>query len=179
MTKNMLIVVDMQNDFIDGSLGTPEALETVGPVCAEIGKNYDEILVTLDTHEENYLETREGRNLPVPHCIRETRGWQIRPEVNEALEKSGTKVTRFLKPTFGSTDLAEYLKQMKENIGSITLTGLCTDICVISNALLIKAALPEVKIDFVETATAGVTPEKKEAAIEVLKSCQIFAKEEL
>ena len=167
--KKILVVVDMQNDFIDGTLGTAEAVAIV-PKVAEKIKNFDgTVLYTRDTHEENYMETQEGKNLPVPHCIRDTEGWQIRAE----LQQAGAEVVD--KPTFGSRTLAEKLVEMnrEEAIESITLIGLCTDICVISNAFVIKAFLPETPI-FVDAACcAGVTPESHARALEAMKVCQI------
>ena len=169
--RNLLVVVDMQNDFIDGSLGTKEAVAIVDNVVAEIVK-YDtkDIFATRDTHTENYLETQEGKNLPVPHCIRGTEGWQIRKEL-DALRKTDP----IDKETFGSTDLAADLLALHEDeeIGSITLVGLCTDICVISNALLLKATLPEVPIYVDATCCAGVTPESHENALKAMEACQI------
>lgn len=139
--QNILIVVDMQNDFIDGALGTKEAAAIVPKVEEKIRDFDGKVFFTRDTHETYYLETQEGKNLPVPHCIRGTDGWQIREEL-DALRKTEP----IDKETFGSTDLAGELVSLNEDeeIGSITLVGLCTDICVISNALLIKASLPEV-----------------------------------
>lgn len=167
--KKILVVVDMQNDFIDGALGTAEAVAIV-PKVAEKIKNFDgTVLYTRDTHEENYMETQEGKNLPVPHCIRGTEGWQIRT----GLQQAGAEVVD--KPTFGSRALAEKLVEMnrEEAIESITLIGLCTDICVISNAFVIKAFLPETPI-FVDAACcAGVTPESHARALEAMKVCQI------
>lgn len=167
--KKILIVVDMQNDFIDGALGTAEAVAIV-PKVAEKIKNFDgTVLYTRDTHEENYMETQEGKNLPVPHCIRDTEGWQIRTE----LQQAGAEVVD--KPTFGSRALAEKLVEMnrEEAIESITLIGLCTDICVISNAFVIKAFLPETPIIVDAACCAGVTPKSHERALEAMKVCQI------
>ena len=167
--QKILVVVDMQNDFIDGALGTAEAVSIV-PKVAEKIKNFDgTVLYTRDTHEENYMETQEGRNLPVPHCIRGTEGWQIRTE----LQQAGAMVVD--KPTFGSRALAEKLVEMnrEEAIESITLIGLCTDICVISNAFVIKAFLPETPIIVDAACCAGVTPESHARALEAMKVCQI------
>lgn len=167
--KKILVVVDMQNDFIDGALGTAEAVAIV-PKVAEKIKNFDgTVLYTRDTHEENYMETQEGKNLPVPHCIRDTEGWQIRAE----LQQAGAEVVD--KPTFGSRALAEKLVEMnrEEAIESITLIGLCTDICVISNAFVIKAFLPETPIIVDAACCAGVTPKSHERALEAMKVCQI------
>ena len=168
--KNILIVVDMQNDFIDGALGTREAVAIVPKVEEKIREFDGEVFFTRDTHETCYLETQEGKNLPVPHCIRETEGWQIRREL-DALRKTEP----IDKETFGSRELAEKLAALndKEEVGSITLVGLCTDICVISNALLIKAYLPEVPISVDAACCAGVTPESHENALKAMEMCQI------
>lgn len=168
--KQILIVVDMQNDFIDGALGTKEAA-TIVPKVEDKIRNFDgEVFFTRDTHETWYLETQEGKNLPVPHCIRGTEGWQIRKEL-DALRKTDP----IDKETFGSTDLAADLLALHEDeeIGSITLVGLCTDICVISNALLLKATLPEVPIYVDAACCAGVTPESHENALKAMEACQI------
>ena len=168
--KQILIIVDMQNDFIDGALGTKEAVAIVPKVEDKI-RNFDgEVFFTRDTHEAWYLETQEGKNLPVPHCIRGTEGWQIRKEL-DALRKTDP----IDKETFGSTDLAADLLALHEDeeIGSITLVGLCTDICVISNALLLKATLPEVPIYVDAACCAGVTPESHENALKAMETCQI------
>ena len=168
--QNILLVIDMQNDFIDGALGTPEAVDIVPKVREKI-KNFDgTVLFTRDTHGENYMETQEGKNLPVPHCIRGTDGWQIRPELEEL------RVTEPIdKGTFGSDELGKILRDLNDEdpIGIITVIGLCTDICVISNALLAKAFLPEVPIEVDASCCAGVTPESHENALKAMASCQI------
>ncbi len=171
-----LVVVDMQNDFIDGSLGTKEAEAIVGNVREKIGQyNPCDIYVTMDTHGLNYLNTQEGQNLPVEHCIKGTDGWQLSPVIEEMLRDARV----FEKPTFGSTELAESLRELAgedypDGEGmEIELVGLCTDICVVSNALLIKAYLPEAEISVDPTCCAGVTPESHEAALTTMRSCQI------
>lgn len=169
--RKILIVVDMQNDFVDGALGTPEAQAIVDRVVEEIGKYAPEdIIATRDTHQPNYLETQEGKKLPVPHCIAGTPGWELCPKVTAAL--GGAKVID--KPTFGSTILAEKLAALAaaEEL-EITLIGLCTDICVVSNALLIKAHLPETPIHVIADCCAGVTPESHDAALKTMGMCQI------
>ena len=168
--QNVLVVVDMQNDFIDMALGTKEAVEIVPRVKRKIENFKGTVLFTRDTHENRYLETQEGRNLPVSHCIRGTKGWEIRAEL-DALRKTEP----IDKDTFGSTDLGETLLAMneEEEIGSITLVGLCTDICVISNALLLKAFLPETVITVDASCCAGVTPESHENALKAMAVCQI------
>ena len=171
LMRKILIVIDMQNDFIDAALGTKEALSIVDVVKKKI-LSYPtaNIIATMDTHFENYMETQEGKYLPVPHCIKESDGWKIRPEIADLL--AGAKV--YEKPTFGSTALANDLKTLseKEEI-ELELIGLCTDICVVSNALLLKAFMPEVKISVDAACCAGVTPEKHLAALETMRSCQI------
>ena len=169
--RKILIVIDMQNDFIDGALGTKEAEAIVEAVKEKI-RSYasSDVIATMDTHFENYMETQEGKYLPVPHCIKGTDGWRIRQDIEELL--AGAKI--YEKPTFGSTAMAEDLKALseKEEI-ELELCGLCTDICVVSNALLLKAAMPEVKISVDPSCCAGVTPEKHLAALETMGSCQI------
>ncbi len=169
--KNILVVVDMQKDFIDGALGTKEAEAIVDNVARTI-KGFDgEIVFTRDTHYDNYMDTQEGKNLPVPHCIKGTDGWQIDKKLAAIIDAdSGIKI--FDKPTFGSVELAEYLKRSGD-IEKVTLIGLCTDICVISNALLIKAYLPETEVSVIESCCAGVTPESHRNALEAMKMCQI------
>lgn len=167
----VLVVVDMQNDFIDGALGTPEAVEIVPRVVQKIRDFDGRVIATRDTHEEDYLETQEGKKLPVRHCIRGTDGWEIRPEIRELLTEAPID-----KPTFGSVELGQKLKAYQESgdpVESITLVGLCTDICVISNALLVKAYLPEVPVTVDASCCAGVTPDSHEQALGAMKMCQI------
>mgnify|MGYP003293052880 CR=1 FL=1 len=172
--KRLLIVVDMQNDFIDGSLGTKEAQAIVTGVIERI-KTFDGlVLYTRDTHTENYLKTAEGKKLPVEHCIKGTTGWEIQTDI-DALRKA-TDAPVFDKITFGSKELAEYISSNLKNFGgisSIVLCGLCTDICVISNALLAKAFLPEVRLIVDASCCAGVTPASHKNALEAMKMCQI------
>ncbi|MBQ9328429.1 MAG: cysteine hydrolase [Solobacterium sp.] len=169
--KEILVVVDMQKDFVDGSLGTPEAVAILPAVKEKIASYpKDHIYATLDTHQSDYLNTNEGKHLPVEHCIEGTEGWLIHEELRDSL----TGVTFVPKPTFGSTKLAEILKQENEKEPiSVELVGLCTDICVISNALLLKASMPEIDIKVDADCCAGVTPEKHLAALETMRSCQI------
>ena len=167
--KKLLIVIDMQNDFIDGALGTPEAEAIVEAVKDKI-RSYPpaDILATMDTHGPDYLSTQEGQFLPVEHCLRGTDGWQIRPDIAELL----TEAAIFEKPTFGSTSLAGTVRDMPD-VEAVELIGLCTDICVVSNALLLKAYMPELRISVDAACCAGVTPEKHLAALETMRSCQI------
>ena len=173
--KKFLIVVDMQKDFVDGALGTKEAVAIVPNVVKKI-ENFDgEIFATLDTHFDNYMETSEGKNLPVKHCIKNTDGWLLDKEVKAALDKKS--FTPVEKNTFGSTDLPALIKDRAgEEELSIELIGLCTDICVVSNALILKASFPEADIKIDPECCAGVTPEAHIAAVKTMASCQIFAK---
>lgn len=168
--KDVLIVVDMQNDFIDGALGTKEAVKIVPKVVEKVRSFQGTVFFTRDTHHKNYLETQEGRRLPVPHCIEDSEGWKICP-VLEALRTEPA----INKSAFGSWELAKRLRAMneKEGIASVTLAGLCTDICVIANAMLIKAALPEITVRVDGACCAGVTPESHQTALEAMKMCQI------
>lgn len=167
---NILVVVDMQNDFIDGSLGTEEAQRIVPEVVKKIQTFDGTVFATRDTHEEDYLETAEGRKLPVRHCIRGTDGWQIKKEIAELLSEAPID-----KVTFGSRELVKKLEKLHAEapIESITLVGLCTDICVISNAMLCKAFLPEVPVQVDASCCAGVTVESHMQALEAMKMCQI------
>ena len=174
---DVLIVVDMQNDFVSGALGTQEAVDIVPRVAARVADGADRgetILFTRDTHEENYLETREGRALPVPHCIRGTEGWEIVPQLREY----AAGFAPVDKPTFGSTALAQMLSAINQGtpVEKITLVGLCTDICVISNALLARSFLPEAEIVVDAACCAGVTPESHENALKAMKMCQVVVR---
>ncbi len=169
--RKILVVIDMQKDFIDGALGTEEAEAIVGAVADKIS-NYPagDVFVTMDTHEPDYLQTQEGSFLPVMHCVRGTEGWQLSPVLADLLKDAQV----YEKPTFGSVALAEDLRAiaLSEEI-ELELIGLCTDICVVSNALLLKAFMPEVRITVDPSCCAGVTPEKHKAALETMRSCQI------
>jgi len=169
--SKVLVVIDMQNDFIDGSLGTKEAQAIVNNVKNKI-KQYEQknIYATRDTHPADYLNTQEGKYLPIVHCIDGTKGWEIRKDIEELLDGA----TIIDKPTFGSTKLADLLlkRSIRDKL-ELELVGLCTDICVVSNALMLKAYMPEVKITVDSSCCAGVTPEKHNAALETMKSCQI------
>lgn len=169
----LLIVVDMQKDFIDGALGTKEAQNILPNVQAKIKQYKQEgapIIFTRDTHSEEYLKTQEGKLLPVPHCIKNTAGWQI----NSALNTDGAAIID--KPSFGSLELVALVKKNYPQVEEIELIGLCTDICVLSNAIILKAAFPEVKISVDSTACAGVTPQSHNNALEAMKMCQIQVK---
>ena len=180
---DMLIVVDMQRDFISGSLGSAEARAIVPAVAARIRRAAEEgtqVVFTLDTHDADYMETREGRFLPVPHCIQGSEGWALEPEIARECKRG---MISFEKPTFGSTALAHHVAAAAGAKGCVNgkglcveLCGVCTDICVVSNALLLKAALPEADILVDSALCAGVTPEKHAAALETLRSCQVEVK---
>lgn len=174
--QDILVVVDMQNDFIDGALGTAEAVAIVPKVAEKISGFSGKVYFTRDTHEENYLETQEGRKLPVRHCIRESEGWKVSSALTDLCEGTCYGEAKVMdKPTFGSVELGESLRAAneEETIRSVTLIGLCTDICVISNALLVKAFLPEAEIIVDAACCAGVTPESHRVALSAMKSCQI------
>ena len=161
-----LIVVDMQNDFIDGSLGSSHAEAIVEHVIRRV-ENFDgSIIFTRDTHDENYLDTQEGKKLPVKHCIKGTHGWEICDTLK------GYAHTVIDKPTFGSTELPALLGSLEE-VDEVTLVGLCTDICVISNAMLIKAAFPEARVIIDSSCCAGVTPESHNNALAAMAAVQI------
>lgn len=173
--KHFLIVVDMQKDFVDGALGTPEAVAIVPAVCDRIRTFDGEIIVTYDTHPATYLDTAEGKKLPVTHCVKGTDGWQLDAAVSSALE--GREYYAVEKPTFGSTDLPFLVHSMAgEEDFDVTLIGLCTDICVVSNALLLKAHFPEAPIAVESALCAGVTPATHAAALQTMTMCQIDVK---
>ena len=171
---NILIVVDMQNDFVSGALGTPEARQIVPAAAERVAagiRRGERIFFTRDTHGADYLHTQEGRNLPVPHCIRGTEGW----EIVEQLRPASAGQTILDKPAFGSAELGRLLakENEREPIEKVTLIGLCTDICVISNALLVKAFLPEAEVAVDASCCAGVTPESHKTALAAMGPCQI------
>lgn len=166
--KKLLVVVDMQNDFIGGALGTQEAQSILPAVRARIAdarKEGEEVAFTRDTHGEEYLSTQEGKNLPVPHCIAGTAGH----EIAAGLCLAGERV--FDKPAFGSIELAAYVKE--RGFAAVELVGVCTDICVISNALLIKAFCPEAEVCVRAGCCAGVTPQSHQTALEAMRACQV------
>ena len=169
----LLVVVDMQTDFVDGALGTQEAVSIVPAVVDRVARAIQEgwdLIFTQDTHTQDYMNTQEGKNLPVPHCIKGSEGWAIIPQLREfALGRPCVE-----KPTFGSLALAELVSRCEYE--EIELIGLCTDICVISNAMLLKAALPEVPICVDSACCAGVTPASHANALEAMKLCQITVK---
>ena len=166
----ILVVVDMQNDFISGALGSEAAMQIVKPVADRIKEFDGRVIFTRDTHTDEYMQTQEGRKLPVPHCIKGTHGWQIDSAITVP---EGSVI--FDKITFGSAELAEYLAELnkKEAVDGVELVGLCTDICVISNAFLIKAALPECEITVDASLCRGVSDESHKIALRAMRACQI------
>ena len=176
-TVKILVVIDMQKDFTTGVLGNPQTAAAANAVSEKIKAykaNHPDIPVvyTMDTHTENYLDTQEGKNLPVVHCVKGTDGWQLDPKVAQVISDKDIMVE---KPSFGSSELADYIRQAAngENIESIELVGVCTDICVISNAMILKAAFPEVPLIVDGKCCAGVTPESHENALKAMSACQI------
>ena len=181
----VLVCVDLQNDFIDGALGTSEAKAIVPRVVDKIN-NYDNksntlVLLTKDTHYSTYLDTLEGTILPIPHCIENTPGWSINKEISRAVKEnrflsySSDKIikSRVYKNTFGSDDLREFFERFKNDIEEVEFVGICTDVCVASNALVCRMVLPNTEITVDASCCAGTNPEKHQAALEVMKSCQI------
>ena len=163
----ILVVVDMQKDFIDGALGTPEAVAIV-PYVKQVIENFDgNVLFTRDTHFDNYMDTQEGKNLPVRHCIKGTSGWEIHPEL-EVLRKTEP----LDKVTFGSSELPQILAR-EQDLESVTFLGLCTDICVISNVMITKAFFPEVPVIVDAKGCAGVTPKSHKNALAAMRMCQV------
>lgn len=183
MNKKILVVVDMQKDFITGSLGNAECVNVVDRVVDLIEKgNYDEIYVTYDTHSEDYLDTNEGNHLPVTHCIKGTEGYELDDRIKKAIDTVSDRhipILSFEKPTFGSINLAHYLmnesssKVKNESSTQIDFCGVCTGICVISNVMLAKAAVPETKIRVIADACACVTTESHRTALNAMKMCHI------
>ena len=181
--KKITIVIDMQNDFLTGALANPDAVSIIPSVIEEI-KNADYVIYTRDTHGSDYMETQEGKKLPVPHCIERTWGWQIVDELNpQTLVNNNVLAGKqwyiFNKPTFGSVNIwngivGNFPDLILDNEDvEITFCGTCTDICVVSNALIVKSLYPELTVNVKADACAGLTPEKHKAALEVMSSCQI------
>ena len=193
--KKVLVIVDMQNDFVDGTLGTPEAQAIVPKVADYIRAHADKdtvLIFTKDTHDIDYMFTQEGKNLPVAHCIKDTHGWELAPAIQEALYDVRNQYHSFdsyfpyitdhivCKPSFGSLDLVNLLYVLDDDTGmqpgdvaEITLMGLCTDICLLANSVLCKTTMPEVPVRVVAECCAGVTPESHERALEAMKMLQI------
>lgn len=180
MKKNILVIVDAQNDFIDGALGSEAAKNCITKICDKIGEFKDGLIITTqDTHTPDYINTKEGLALPVEHCIKNSHGWGINSEISASIISSvamNNNEYRFVtKPTFGSTGLMSEIEDYTNgNEFTITFVGFCTDICVVSNVLMTKALFyNEADIYVDSSCCAGVTPEKHDAALEVMKSCQI------
>lgn len=171
--RRLLVVVDMQNDFITGALSNPEGQKIVGKVANFIYDFPGGVVYTADTHYDNYLETQEGKRIPISHCIEGSEGWRIVPEIERALEVRNA--ANFIKYSFGSRDLANFVQSRLYN--EVYFVGVCTDICVISNAMLCKAFAPEVRIIVLKDMCAGVTPESHETALKAMQACQIDIEE--
>lgn len=170
--KHFLIVVDMQNDFVSGSLGSKEAVGILKNACKKIESFEGKVFVTYDTHDNEYMESAEGKKLPVLHCVKGSEGWKLDPQVARVLE--GKDYVCVEKPTFGSVELPKLLSEAADGEDfDVMLIGLCTDICVVSNALLLKACFPEKKITVDAACCAGVTPESHSAALLTMKMCHI------
>jgi nicotinamidase-related amidase len=175
--KKITIVIDMQNDFLTGSLANPDAVSIIPSVLDQI-KNSDYIMYTRDTHGENYLNTQEGKKLPVPHCVEDTRGWQIVDELDPNNIEDIKMWHIVNKPTFGDVNIwmdmyfADLVNWNGEDV-EVTFCGTCTDICVVSNAMIVKSLYPELVVNVKADACAGLTPEKHKAALDVMSSCQI------
>ena len=175
----LIVVVDMQKDFIDGALGSAEAVKIVDRCAEKIEKARDAgdiIVFTRDTHGDDYMQTEEGKNLPVPHCLVGTRGWELVDELDAFQRERNLPV--YLKGTFGSIDLMRDIvaAHARGKVASVEFIGLCTDICVISNAMLVKAALPQLPVSVDAACCAGVTPALHDAALAAMASCQIAVK---
>lgn len=169
--SKVLVVVDMQNDFVNGSLGTKEAEAIVSNVQEKIKQFTGEVVYTMDTHQDDYLNTQEGKKLPVMHCIEHTPGWELVPGIKELQEADHAPV--FCKNTFGSVALGEYLKKKEKELEEVTFIGLCTDICVISNAMSAKMFLPEVPVIVDSACCAGATKQGHDTALRAMEACQI------
>ena len=183
-TVKLLVVVDMQNDFVAGSLGTKEAQAIVPNVVKKVKEytdNEDIVVFTMDTHKENYLDTAEGKKLPVPHCIENTEGWEIISELKPYQVKDCgiNRGNTFIKHTFGSTELADFISKLEGNCCAndkrfeVEFIGICTDICVVSNVLMTKAHIPHINVKVDASCCAGVTPQSHKEALNTMKMCQI------
>lgn len=169
MMRKVIVVIDMQNDFIDGALGTKEAQVMLPHLVAKLEREKDALLIfTQDTHSKNYMETQEGRNLPVPHCIKPEKGWEIAPSLQPFVKKAAAVIE---KPAFGSLVLPKAVAKLQPD--EVELVGLCTDICVISNAMILKAAFPELPVAVDASCCAGVTPASHDNALQAMKMCQV------
>lgn len=169
MMRKVIVVIDMQNDFIDGALGTKEAQVMLPHLAAKLEREKDALLIfTQDTHSKNYMETQEGRNLPVPHCIKPEKGWEIAPSLQPFVKKAAAVIE---KPAFGSLELPKAVAKLQPD--EVELVGLCTDICVISNAMILKAAFPELPVAVDASCCAGVTPASHDNALQAMKMCQV------
>lgn len=169
MMRKVIVVIDMQNDFIDGALGTKEAQAMLPHLVVKLEREKDALLIfTQDTHSKNYMETQEGRNLPVLHCIKPEKGWEIAPSLQPFVKKAAAVIE---KPAFGSLELPKAVAKLQPD--EVELVGLCTDICVISNAMILKTAFPELPVAVDASCCAGVTPASHDNALQAMKMCQV------
>lgn len=166
--RKVLVVIDMQNDFIDGALGTKEAQAMLLRLVEKLEREEALLVFTQDTHGADYLETQEGKNLPVPHCIKPEKGWEIAPSLQPFVKKAAAVIE---KPAFGSLELPKAVAKLQPD--EVELVGLCTDICVISNAMILKAAFPELPVAVDASCCAGVTPASHDNALQAMKMCQV------
>lgn len=175
MRKQILVIIDMQNDFVTGALGNAECQATVPNIVALLKNNtYDRVFLTRDTHQDNYMDTQEGKHLPVPHCIEGSDGWQVVPEIANAVADLNPIYVD--KPAFGSIQLGTLLKDACEELGAdteITFVGVCTGICVISNVMITKATLPEIPVNVIASCCACVSPESHQTALDAMQLCQV------
>ncbi len=180
MERKILVVVDMQNDFLTGALRNEDGIKVIDNIKAKLDAADDETIIvfTRDTHNNDYMELEEGKNLPVPHCIKNTKGWEIEDTLKSVIEDLNQDVYEIDKETFGSDKLFELLRLKKNQIDEVELVGVCTDICVISNAIIAKTALPNVPIYVDAACCAGVTPESHDTALAAMKACHIHVTNE-
>lgn len=172
----ILVIVDMQNDFIDGALANEKGKEVTNGVLKEIKNDYDMYLLTRDSHNENYLKTLEGINLPIEHCIINSDGWKINESILKEVENTNKPYKIFDKNGFGSYELVDFVKTFENELEFVTVVGLCTDICVITEALMLRAKFPGLKMYFNREAMFGVSKDNQDAGIRVLEACQIYDK---
>lgn len=173
MKKKYLVVIDMQNDFVTGVLGTKEARDIIDNVRSKVDSFDGEVIFTQDTHDSNYLNTQEGHFLPVTHCVKPSEGWKIIPQLQRLIDARHFTVIE--KPSFGSLELSKLIHDInnKDSIESIELVGVCTDICVLSNAAILKATVPEVPVFVSSSCCAGVTKELHDSALKIMESIQV------
>ena len=171
--KRLLIVVDMQNDFVDGALGTKEAIAIVPKIVSKIQNFNGEVIYTRDTHDNNYQSTQEGKKLPVVHCVKDSKGWQLVDQINVLAQQANSRI--FDKPAFGCPEMAQYVTKLYDDnkVDEVEFVGVCTDICVISNSIILKSNAPELRVIVDSSCCAGVTPESHDNALRAMAVCQM------